>query len=78
MKVYEYLAAGLPAISTPLPALAGVSGVSSSAGAEGIVELIERELAQDSPERRAARSRAAAANSWEQRLQEIARAIARL
>lgn len=78
MKVYEYLAAGLPVIATPLPALAGVAGVSSAANAEGIVELIERVLADDSPQHRAERSRAAAANSWERRLAEIATAIAEL
>jgi glycosyltransferase involved in cell wall biosynthesis len=78
MKVYEYLAAGLPVIATPLPALAGVAGVSSAASAEGIVELIERVLADDSPQHRAERSRAAAANSWERRLAEIATAIAEL
>jgi glycosyltransferase involved in cell wall biosynthesis len=78
MKVYEYLAAGLPVIATPLPAIASVAGVRTASDAAGIVALIEQELAQDSPERRAARSRAAAANSWERRLQEVATAIARL
>jgi glycosyltransferase involved in cell wall biosynthesis len=78
MKVYEYLAAGLPVIATPLPALAAIADVSSASSAAGIVDLIERALAQDSPQRRAERSRAAAANSWERRLQEIATAIAAL
>jgi glycosyltransferase involved in cell wall biosynthesis len=78
MKVYEYLAAGLPVVATPLPALVGVAGVSSAPGAAGIAQLIERELAQDSPQRRAERSQVAAANSWERRLQEIATAIGAL
>jgi glycosyltransferase involved in cell wall biosynthesis len=78
MKVYEYLAAGLPVIATPLPALAAIADVSSASSAAGIVDLIERALAQDSPQRRAERSRAAATNSWERRLQEIATAIAAL
>jgi len=78
MKVYEYLAAGLPVIATPLPALAGVDGVLSAPDAEGFAALLDRELASDSPERRAERSRAAAANSWERRLQEIATALANL
>jgi glycosyltransferase involved in cell wall biosynthesis len=75
MKVYEYLAAGLPVIATPLPAIAGVAGVSTAPDAEGIAELIERELARDSPQRRAERSREAASNSWQRRLEEIATAI---
>jgi glycosyltransferase involved in cell wall biosynthesis len=75
MKVYEYLAAGLPVVATPLPALAGVGEVASAPDAEGIVGLLDRALAEDDPERRRARSRAAAAHSWDTRLQEIATAI---
>jgi glycosyltransferase involved in cell wall biosynthesis len=75
MKVYEYLAAGLPVIATPLPALAGVEGVLSAADPQGIARLLDEALAGDTPERRAERSRAAAAHSWDQRLKEIAAAI---
>lgn len=75
MKVYEYLAAGLPAIATPLPALADVAEVSTATDADGIARLLEDALAHDSPERRAERSRAAAAHSWDRRLEEIAVAI---
>ncbi|HTD07459.1 MAG TPA: glycosyltransferase [Solirubrobacteraceae bacterium] len=75
MKVYEYLAAGLPVIATPLPALANVAEVLIAPDAEGIVRLIEQALGEDSPERRAERSRMAAAHSWDRRLEEIAAAI---
>jgi glycosyltransferase involved in cell wall biosynthesis len=75
MKVYEYLAAGLPVIATPLPALANVAEVQTAEDAEGIVRLLERALGEDSPERRAERSRMAAAHSWDRRLEEIAAAI---
>ena len=75
MKVYEYLAAGLPVLATPLPALEDVPEVLSAPDADGIARLLDRELATDSPERRAERSRAAAAHSWERRLEEIATAI---
>ncbi len=75
MKVYEYLAAGLPVIATPLPALADVAGVLTAPDADGIVRLLDEALANDSPERRAERSRAAAAHSWDRRLEEIAAAI---
>jgi glycosyltransferase involved in cell wall biosynthesis len=78
MKVYEYLAAGLPVIATPLPALAGVAGVLTAPDAQGMAELLDRALAQDSPEHRAQRSRAAASHSWERRLREIAAAMAAL
>jgi glycosyltransferase involved in cell wall biosynthesis len=75
MKVYEYLSAGLPVIATPLPALADVADVLTAADAQGIAALLDEALAEDSPERRAARSRAAESHSWDQRLQEIATAI---
>jgi glycosyltransferase involved in cell wall biosynthesis len=75
MKVYEYLAAGLPVIATPLPALAGVAGIASASTAQDIAREIEQALADDSPARRAERSRAAAEHSWDQRLREIATAI---
>jgi glycosyltransferase involved in cell wall biosynthesis len=75
MKVYEYLAAGLPVIATPLPSLKGIQAVASAPDAPGLVRLIEDALADDSPERRAARSREAQAHSWGQRIQEIAKAV---
>jgi glycosyltransferase involved in cell wall biosynthesis len=78
MKVYEYLAAGLPVVATPLPALAKVADVLTAADAQSIAELLDEALAEDSPERRAERSRAAASHSWDRRLEEIATAIAAL
>jgi glycosyltransferase involved in cell wall biosynthesis len=75
MKVYEYLAAGLPVLATPLPALEGVEEVETVAGAEQLVEMAERELALDAPERRRRRSREAASHSWENRIEEIERAL---
>jgi glycosyltransferase involved in cell wall biosynthesis len=78
MKVYEYLAAGLPVVATPLPALANVPEVATARDAQGIAELLDRELATDTPARRAERSHAASSHSWERRLEEIAVAIAAL
>ncbi len=75
MKVYEYLAAGLPVIATPLPSLAGVQEVLTAVDADSIATLLEQALATDSPEARAERSRAAAAHSWDRRLQEITAAV---
>jgi glycosyltransferase involved in cell wall biosynthesis len=78
MKVYEYLAAGLPVVATPLPALEGVPDVATAADADGLARLLDAALANDGPERRAARSRAAASHSWDERLDQIAAAIAAL
>jgi glycosyltransferase involved in cell wall biosynthesis len=77
MKVYEYLAAGLPVISTPLPALAGVEDIAVAGGAGPFAAAIEAALAADSTERRGARSQAARGHSWEARLAEIDSVLAR-
>jgi glycosyltransferase involved in cell wall biosynthesis len=76
MKVYEYLAAGLPVVATPLPALTDVPDVATAADAAGIAALLEQAIANDSPALRAERSRRAASHSWQRRLEEIAAAIA--
>jgi glycosyltransferase involved in cell wall biosynthesis len=78
MKVYEYLAAGLPVVATELPALAGVADVATAPDAAGIAALLDTALADDTPARRAARSGAAAGHSWEARLEQIAAAVAAL
>jgi glycosyltransferase involved in cell wall biosynthesis len=75
MKVYEYLAAGLPVVATPLPALADVAEVATAPDAQGLAALLDEALAEDTPERRAERSRQAASHSWDRRLEEIAAAI---
>ena len=75
MKVYEYLAAGLPVIATPLPSLAEVEQVATAPDATGIALLLDDALAHDSRQLRLARSREAAVHSWDVRLQEIAAAI---
>jgi glycosyltransferase involved in cell wall biosynthesis len=78
MKVYEYLAAGLPVVATELPALAGVGAVTTAAGADGFAAALDDALATDDDARRAARSDEARAHSWEARLEEIGAAVAAL
>jgi glycosyltransferase involved in cell wall biosynthesis len=75
MKVYEYLAAGLQVLTTPLPALEATAAVEVVSGAEQLVEAVEREQELDSPQRRRERSRAAAGHSWEDRIAEIEQAL---
>lgn len=75
MKVYEYLAAGLPVLATPLPALDGVDAIETVGSAEELVAAAERELAADSLELRQDRSKDAASHSWEARLGEIEQAL---
>jgi glycosyltransferase involved in cell wall biosynthesis len=75
MKVYEYLAVGLPVVATPLPALAGVDGVTIAADAESAAAALERLMAEDTPERRRRQSLSASGHSWTARLAEIAAAV---
>jgi glycosyltransferase involved in cell wall biosynthesis len=77
MKVYEYLSAGLPVVSTPLPSLDGVGGVARAATAAEMAERLEEAL-QEGSQARAERSRSAALHSWDSRMEEIAVAIERL
>jgi glycosyltransferase involved in cell wall biosynthesis len=71
MKVFEYLAAGVPVVTTPLPALNATTGVFVAADAAATVVAVERALADDGPEARRARSQAVQGNSWDARLDEI-------
>ena len=57
MKVYEYLAAGLPVVSTPLPALEGVTEVATASSRRSCLALLDEALASDGPEARQERSR---------------------
>jgi glycosyltransferase involved in cell wall biosynthesis len=78
MKVYEYLAAGLPVVATPLPALAAVEEVRTAEGAEGVAAALDVALDEDDPAARSERSARAAAHSWDARIAEIAAALASL
>ena len=46
MKVYEYLAAGLPVVSTPLPALSDVTEVARAGDAAEMAARIGAALAR--------------------------------
>jgi glycosyltransferase involved in cell wall biosynthesis len=75
MKVYEYLAAGLPVVATPLPSLDGVEGLVTAADAGSTGAELERLLAEDGPAARAERTRIASSHSWDARIDEIAEAL---
>lgn len=75
MKVYEYLAAGLPVVATGLPSLRGVDDVALVDGVDQVIDALETALMDDSPDERRTRSAAALAHSWETRLAEIGAAL---
>ena len=71
MKVFEYLAAGLPVVSTPLPSLVGeVEHVRFAAEPEAFVAELGAALETDGAGAADERSDYAAAFSWEARLEE--------
>jgi glycosyltransferase involved in cell wall biosynthesis len=72
MKIYEYLAAGRPVISTPLPTLTDVPEVTKAATAVEFAERLAEAMTEDSVELRLERSRSARSHSWESRLEQIA------
>ncbi len=72
LKLFEYLAAGVPVVVGGLPELsrfAGIVGVAASP--EDYPRTVKEVLAADSPERRAARVALAADNTWDHRVDEI-------
>lgn len=72
LKINEYLAAGLPVVSTPFSILDDFAGVIEMAPSpEVFVQALRRALADQSPERIAQRVEMARNNSWEQRSHEF-------
>lgn len=72
LKLYDYLAAGKPVVSVPMPALDGFRHVVHTAtDAAGFVAAIETVLREDTPDLALARRQLAAANSWEQRVEHL-------
>ena len=61
LKVYEYLAAGIPVVSTPLPACEAESTVRTAADVESFSRALDASLADDDTE---ARRLTAARNDW--------------
>jgi glycosyltransferase involved in cell wall biosynthesis len=75
MKTYEYLAAGLPVVSTPLETLEDVPEVLKAGTAEEFAARLHEAMDGDSDQLRAKRSLGAQSHSWESRLDQIADAL---
>jgi glycosyltransferase involved in cell wall biosynthesis len=72
LKLREYLAAGLPVVSSDLPEVRKYAGLARLAeGADGFVGAIEATLAEDGQAARSARVAAMARESWEARVEQI-------
>jgi glycosyltransferase involved in cell wall biosynthesis len=78
LKLREYLAAGLPVVSTPLPEVARYrSFVHLAEGASGFTRAVTAALAERSPALDRARALTMESESWETRVAEIERHISR-
>jgi glycosyltransferase involved in cell wall biosynthesis len=76
LKINEYLAAGLPVVSTPFAILDDFQGVIELAKEpEEFAQALQRALADDDAERRAERVAMAKNNSWAHRAQEFEEVI---
>lgn len=67
IKMYEYLSAGKPVVSTPLPEVAGMGGVLVGRSPEEFNLLMHHALHRDTEESRNCRVEEAYRNSWRQR-----------
>ncbi len=66
LKMYEYLAAGKPIVSTPLPLISHLDSVIGFAqGADEWIKVIESALSGDTPERIEQRQAMARRNTWD-------------
>jgi len=76
LKALEYLAAGKPVVSTPLPPLSAYGQyVALVAGADRFVEAIDAALRDTDAAAASRRSAFAAGQSWETRLEAISRLV---
>jgi len=78
IKLREYLAAGLPVVSTPLPEVKACGAwVHVAAGPQAFAAAIEAALAEGEPAARRRRSQAMAKETWPAKVEQIAARLRR-
>lgn len=76
IKLREYLSAGLPVVSTPVPEVVRhAEWCEIGASADDVELAIARVIAEDSPEDRRARSEAMVNETWSSRVAQVARTV---
>ncbi len=78
IKLREYLSAGLPVVSTPLPEVARYADfVYLADGADEFEAACLRAIREDAPERRAARQAAMTRETWAAKVEELSDLVSR-
>ncbi|GGH10825.1 glycosyltransferase [Mucilaginibacter phyllosphaerae] len=76
MKINEYLAAGLPVVSTAFGDIADFTGlIKITDDKETFLQYVRSEIAEDSAEKRRERLKTAENNTWDKRAEEISNVI---
>jgi glycosyltransferase involved in cell wall biosynthesis len=76
IKLYEYVAAGVPTVSTSLPAVKPIDGsVWLADDADSIARCCDEALRHNTAAERSARSKLMLAHSWSQRLEQISTVV---
>ncbi|MBB5396775.1 glycosyltransferase [Mucilaginibacter sp. AK015] len=79
MKINEYLAAGLPVVSTNFGDIADFSNlIKITDDKETFLQYVLSEMTEDTPEKRQARLKTAESNTWHRRAEEISAVIERV
>lgn len=78
LKVREYLAAGLPTLSTPLPEVAALPSAQIVRSANEVARCLAAIVANDSAEQRAKRRESVRGDSWAARAQTLRQTIAEI
>ncbi len=79
VKLYEYLAGGVPVVATPLPELEAFSDVCGQAdNPDEYLHLVREAISTDSPERHQARSERVSTETWNSRVGDYCELITEL
>ena len=79
LKLREYLSAGLPVVSTPVPEVRRYPAFARIAATpDAFVEAVEQALREGTPEKRAARSAAMIDETWAARVAKVEQTLAEL
>ena len=78
LKVYEYLALGLPVVSTPIPAVQRLEGLVYVGRDQAFIAAVGQALEEQAPEVRERRQAFARRNTWDVRAEQVLQVLREL